>query len=73
MDIPLSDPRHPIWSYGRDTIQTLLIAGAIVVVCQDLSGDELVKVLIAAGGIFGPSALLRKLRNKKDEADKGDK
>lgn len=26
-----------------------------------------------AGGIFGPSALLRKLRNKKDEADKGDK
>jgi len=65
MDIPLSDPRHPIWSYGRDAIQTFIIAVAIVVVCQDLSGDELVKVLIAAGGIFGPSALLRKMRNKK--------
>lgn len=68
----LTDPRHPLWSTVRDNVQLAIITVAILVLAQDRSTDEVLKILAAGAAIFGPSIALRKMRKhaaKKEAAE----
>lgn len=70
----ITDPRHPLWSTVRDNVQLLIIAAAILILAQDRSTDEVLKILAAGAAIFGPSLALRSMRKsaaKKEAIETG--